>query len=183
MDFFYKPAVQRPDECKSLESNYMDCLLQKMQSDRVLVNKCKLDYILWFHLECPRAAAAFDDPDTFKLKWRNYFANKAEDMAWLFTPDKDVEKLRQVYDVNLAPDDVRANKEVQEIFKQYPETDPGRHPDYDMESDLEIDFGDNQIPRMPEVKYRHYGQSRPQAEMSTDLSARFGNAEKFAGKL
>lgn len=44
-----------------------------------MTNRCQLDYILWFHTECPKAAAAFDDPATFKLKWRDYFANKAAD--------------------------------------------------------------------------------------------------------
>ena len=35
MDFFYKPPIQRPDECAALEENYMNCLLQKSLKDRV----------------------------------------------------------------------------------------------------------------------------------------------------
>ena len=62
MDLFYKPPQQRPDECAALEENYMNCLLQKAMRDRVFNNRCVMDSILWFHLECPKAAAKFDDP-------------------------------------------------------------------------------------------------------------------------
>ena len=75
MDFFYKPPVQRPDECGALEENYINCLMQKSLKDRVFNNKCVMDSILCFHLECPRHAMAFDDPDTFKLKFRDFFAH------------------------------------------------------------------------------------------------------------
>ena len=61
MNIFYKPPLQRGDECEALEDNYMNCLVQKALKDRVLTNKCVLDSILWFHLECPKAAAKFDD--------------------------------------------------------------------------------------------------------------------------
>ena len=74
MDLFYKPPLQRPDECKSLEDNYLNCLLQKSLKDRVLTNRCVLDSVLWFHLECPKAAAKFDDPIEFKRKFRDFFA-------------------------------------------------------------------------------------------------------------
>ena len=57
MDFFYKPNSARPDECKVLEENYTNCLLQKSLKDRVMNNKCVMDSILWFHLECPKQAA------------------------------------------------------------------------------------------------------------------------------
>ena len=76
MDIFYKPPMQRIDECKALEENYMNCMLQKSLKDRVFVNNCKLDSILWFHLECPRASGKFDDPVEFKRKWRDFFAQK-----------------------------------------------------------------------------------------------------------
>jgi len=35
MDLFYKAPMQRPDECAALETNYMNCLLQKSMKDRV----------------------------------------------------------------------------------------------------------------------------------------------------
>ena len=74
MDFFYKPPIQRRDECEVLEDNYMNCMLQKAMKDRVFNNKCVMDSILWFHLECPKARDAFDDPVEFRLKWRHFFA-------------------------------------------------------------------------------------------------------------
>ena len=75
MDMFYKPPMQRQVECDALEKNYMNCLFQKSLKDKVFVNGCVLDSVLWFHLECPRASGKFDDPVEFKKKWRDYFAN------------------------------------------------------------------------------------------------------------
>ena len=74
MDQFFKPPLQRPDECATLEENCINCLLQKALKDRVKNNRCVLDSVLWFHLECPRAAAAFDDKFEFKRKFREFFA-------------------------------------------------------------------------------------------------------------
>ena len=70
MDLFYKPPLERPDECMALEENYMNCLMQKSMQDRVMTNKCNMDSILWFHLECPKGAAKFDDPLHLKRKLR-----------------------------------------------------------------------------------------------------------------
>lgn len=74
MDLFYKPPLQRPDECTALEENYMNCLFQKALRDRVQNNRCVLDSILWFHLECPKAAAQFDNSLEFKRKVRDFLA-------------------------------------------------------------------------------------------------------------
>ena len=76
MDFFYKPPVERRDECDALEQNYMSCLMQKAVKDKVLTNKCNMDSILWFHLECPQRAATFDDDNVFKIKFRDMFAQQ-----------------------------------------------------------------------------------------------------------
>ena len=67
--------MQRRVECAALEDNYMNCLFQKAMNDKVMVNRCVLDSILWFHLECPKAASAFDDPMQFKRKFRDFFAH------------------------------------------------------------------------------------------------------------
>ena len=75
MDTFYKPPMQRRTECRALEDNYMNCLFQKALNDKVFVNRCVLDSVLWFHLECPRAAAKFDDPVEFNRKFRDFFAH------------------------------------------------------------------------------------------------------------
>ena len=93
MDFFYRPPHQRPDECAVLEENYINCLMQKALKDRVRNNKCILDSLLWFHLECPRAAAAFDDPDTFKMKFRDFFAHTKHDAKILYELPEEEERL------------------------------------------------------------------------------------------
>ena len=54
MDLFYRPPLQRNDECEKLEENYMNCLYQKALNDKVYTNTCVLDSVLWFHLECPK---------------------------------------------------------------------------------------------------------------------------------
>ena len=71
---FYKPPLQRLDECLILDENYMNCLMQKALKDNVMVNKCVLDSVLWFHLECPKHVAKYDDPLEFKRKFRNFFS-------------------------------------------------------------------------------------------------------------
>ena len=76
MDVFYKPPLQDPRECDNLEENYLNCLMQKALKDRVLTNRCVLDSVLWFHLECPKAAAEFDDPNQFKRKWRDFLGQQ-----------------------------------------------------------------------------------------------------------
>jgi len=74
MDLFYKPPLQRFDECYGLEENYVNCLFQKALKDKVDKDLCILDSILWFHLECPKAAAKFDDPVEFKRKVHDFLA-------------------------------------------------------------------------------------------------------------
>lgn len=76
MDLFYKPPLERFDECASLEDNYMNCLFQKALKDRVISNMCNLDSILWFHLECPKAASKFDNPIEFKRRVANFLAEQ-----------------------------------------------------------------------------------------------------------
>ena len=66
---------QASKECDALEDNYMNCMFQKALNDKVIVNRCVLDSVLWFHIECPRAAGKFDDPIEFKRKFRDFFAH------------------------------------------------------------------------------------------------------------
>ena len=74
MDTFYKPPLERKDECDELENNYLNCLLQKSLKDKVELNHCVLDSVLWFHIECPKAAGEFDNPHEFKKKFRDFFS-------------------------------------------------------------------------------------------------------------
>ena len=45
MDYFYKPPLQRTDECTKLEENYVNCLMQKALNDKVAGNKCVLNSV------------------------------------------------------------------------------------------------------------------------------------------
>ena len=129
MDFFYKPPVQRADECQELEKNYMTCLLQKALKDRVFNNRCNMDSILWYHLECPQSAAEFDEPDTFKLKFRDLFAAQKLDREIMEQPLEHMERLRKEYNSNVGPDDIRLRTEVQDFMQEYKAQDPIRVPD------------------------------------------------------
>lgn len=53
--------------------NYLNCLLQKAVKDRVPLNSCDLELILWYHLECPDYAKKFDDPKHEKYLKRQMF--------------------------------------------------------------------------------------------------------------
>ena len=142
MDFFYKPPMQRPDECAALEENYVNCLMQKALKDRVLNNRCVMDSILWFHLECPKHAQAFDDPGHFKLKFRDFFATAKHDAQLNFELPERLEKLREEYDGYMGPDDVRYKNQVQEFEQEFKDQSPARVVDEEDGDFLET-FWDN----------------------------------------
>ncbi len=50
----------------------MNCIYQKAISDNVYNNKCVLNNVLWFHLECPKWADYWDHPEYFKTKMLSY---------------------------------------------------------------------------------------------------------------
>ena len=122
MDLFYKPPLQRPDECSALEENYMNCLLQKAMRDKVLTNRCVLDSILWFHLECPKAVAKFDDPVEFKRKFRDFFAETRTAAENITQTSEEGQRIRDEYSHLAYPEDVREHKEVRlfkDTFKEF----------------------------------------------------------------
>lgn len=174
MDFFYKPPIQRPDECGALEDNYINCMMQKALKDRVQNNKCVMDSILWFHLECPRHAAAFDDPGHFKLKFRDFFAHQKLDAQILFEKPEHMEKLRREYDSNASPDDTRYKPAVASFMQEFKEHDPIRVPEEDAETDNYSSPWDELIA----VPDREYGLPRPAPPLSNDDSAKFGGSAK-----
>lgn len=178
MDFFYKPNAARPDECRALEENYTNCLLQKSLKDRVMNNKCVMDSILWFHLECPKQAAAFDDPDTFKLKFRDFFAHTKADAEIIYTPDI-VDKLRIEYNTNRGPDDITYKKEIGSFQQDFKQANPDRVLDENGETD-DIQNPWAAIEISPED--RDYQPERYVPPISLADSARFGTG-KPATKL
>ena len=136
MDFFYKAPAQRPDECKVLEMNYMNCLLQKAMKDRVMNNRCVMDSILWFHMECPVAAQEFDNPTNFKLKFRDLFASTKRDYQMVHNTNPELDNIREEYDTNRSPDDIRYNNSVGDFLKEQREFDPVRSPEEDPDVEL-----------------------------------------------
>lgn len=173
MDFFYKPNSARPDECKALEENYMNCMLQKALKDRVMTNKCVMDSILWFHLECPKQAAAFDDPDTFKLKFRDFFAYAKADAEIIYTPDV-TDQLRVEYDTTRSPDDVTYKKELGTFLQDYKQHHPGRVID---EGGQEDDIPNPWSSIDPQPEDRDYRPEPRLAPVSLADSAKFGSGK------
>ena len=175
MDFFYKPPMQRVDECKALEENYVNCLMQKALKDHVLNNRCVMDSILWFHLECPRQAATFDDPNSFKLKFRDFFAHQKLDAQILYERPEHLEKLRQEYDTNVGPDGINYKPQLKEFMEDNKQSNPQRV----IDDDPETDFYSSQWDELVDVPDRKYAKPRPAPPLTTDDSAKFGSAAPF----
>ena len=89
-----------------------------------------MDSILWFHLECPKARDAFDDPVEFRLKWRHFFAEqKAMQKDFYGDPDDQAEiRVRREFDANLYPEDVKFRPVADQFFKEQLQHDPFIHP-------------------------------------------------------
>ena len=138
MDLQYKPPLQDKRECRSLEDNYLNCLFQKALKDNVTLNRCVLDSILWFHLECPKAAGEFDDPVKFKRKFRNFFIQNAQAAKNQKQLREEVQSIKKDYDIlSSYPEDIKAVEELlpyQERFKKYDHVNQG----YDANEDLDI---------------------------------------------
>ena len=154
MDTFYKPPMQRQVECKALEENYINCLFQKSLKDKVIVNRCVLDSVLWFHLECPKAASKFDDPIEFKKKFRDFFAtNKSIAEA---TKDQSATQMRmkKAYGYQTSyPEDLQYMKKVQKFADEFDKFSPKNMPvDLD-EEDPDEDQGLNATVPNSEVMY------------------------------
>ena len=161
MDLFYKPPLQRPDECAALEENYINCLLQKAMRDKVMTNRCVMDSILWFHLECPKAVAKFDDPLEFKRKFRDFFADTrtaAENVTALSDSGK---RIKEEYDHMAYPEDVREHVEFRpfrDTFKEFsPVLKPESPDDFENEEPTrydDIDMVNSEYGKIPDFMKR-----------------------------
>ena len=137
MDYFYVPPLQRDDECQALEDNYMNCLMQKAMQDKVLVNKCVLDSVLFFPLECPKWHAKFDDPTEFKLKFKKFIAEtKSAANYWLNETEKD-KQLKREFGHALYPEDIRPYKEAVQFTEDFRQYDIQYHPVDDPDEEFE----------------------------------------------
>lgn len=181
MDIFYKPAMQRPDECRALEENYMNCLLQKALKDKVMNNRCVLDSILWYHLECPKDVAKFDDPVEFKRKWRNFFAQTKASAELIFNESDSLKRVQQEFGHVQYPEDVKEKISLRSFPDEFKHLSPILYPDLEGELDdpapdrtvLDQDCDENQ---------REYGKKLAGFDFDTeDLSVK--DSAKFSAQL
>lgn len=107
----------------------MNCLLQKSLKDRVLTNRCVMDSILWFHLECPKAVAKFDDPLEFKRKFRDFFADTRTAAENITATSEESNRIRDEYNHVSYPEDVREHKEYRLFQDTFKEFSPVRRPE------------------------------------------------------
>ena len=115
----------------------MNCLLQKSLKDRVLTNRCVMDSILWFHLECPKAVAKFDDPLEFKRKFRDFFADTRTAAENITATSEESNRIRDEYNHVSYPEDVREHKEYRLFQDTFKEFSPVRRPESADEYDTE----------------------------------------------
>ena len=97
--------------------------------DRVLTNRCVMDSILWFHLECPKAAAKFDDPNEFKRKFRDFFAETRTAAENVTSMNDETKRVRDEYNHVSYPEDVRERKEYRLFQDTFKEFSPARRPE------------------------------------------------------
>ena len=98
------------DEALKVEREYhmLNCMLQKALNDKVVVNRCVLDSVLWFHLECPKWANKYDDPIEFKRKWRDFFSQIKSTHEAVTARTKTSELMQNMYGYQSAyPEDIQ----------------------------------------------------------------------------
>ncbi len=139
----------------SLEENYMNCMLQKALRDKVLTNRCVMDSILWFHLECPKAASKFDNPVEFKRKWRNFLADTKTSIEVVTYQTDTTKRMKEEYGFVRYPEDIKDHSELrqfQETFRQYsPVTKPEPAEEYLNEEELpQIDIKNSEYGKRPD---------------------------------
>ena len=85
--------------------------------------------------------------------------------------------LREEYDTNVGPDDIRLRTEVQDFMQEYKAHNPIRTgPD---EDPVEYSNPDNDF--APQ-SHREYSEPRPAPPLTTEDSARFGTAAKYPAR-
>ena len=159
MDLFYKPPLERFDECQALEDNYMNCMFQKALRDKVMNNRCNMDSILWFHLECPKHVSRFDNPVEFKRKVANYLAEVRTYRQAMVTETEESKKLENEYSFTAYPEDIKEHKELRQFKETFDHYSPVVRPDpaeeYEEEEptewDFEVDKKEAEYGNIPEV--------------------------------
>ena len=153
----------------------MNCMLQKALKDKVFTNKCVMDSILWFHVECPRSVAAFDDPAEFKRKWRGFFALQKSYQQHRTDTDE-AKAVEMEFNHVQYPEDVRDRKEIKQFKEEFKEFDPILFPESadDWESEVIQEDKDESTA----VRDRGYGKKTKITEvydLSVEDSTKFNN--------
>ena len=155
----------------------MNCMLQKALKDKVFTNKCVLDSILWFHVECPRSVAAFDDPQEFKRKWRGFFALQKSYQEHR-TDSDEAKAVEMEFDHISYPEDVKDRKELRQFREEFKEFDPILHPEAadDWATEVLQDDKDSETP----ISDRGYGKKTKITEVY-DIT--LDDSKKFSSNL
>ena len=120
--------------------------------DRVLTNRCVMDSILWFHLECPKAVAKFDDPVEFKRKFRDFLADTRSAAEHVNYQSESAKRVKAEYEHMQYPEDIREHKEFRQFEDEFREFSPVIKPEPEEEFDNE-DLPDNFEVDPKAVKY------------------------------
>ena len=117
-----------------------------------------MDSILWFHLECPKDAAKFDDPIEFKRKWRNFFAATKATAEMLMVEDDEAKRQRKEFGHMQYPEDVKEHVSMRQFPDEFKHLSPAMHPEPADQFDEEEDSPyTEEIP----IKKRDYGKKLP----------------------
>ena len=87
--------------------------------DRVKVDRCVLDSILWFHVECPKQVAKFDNPNTFRRKFRDMFADLKSGLHVIVDQDSEEKRIEAAYNFNPYPEDIKEKTELRRFEEEF----------------------------------------------------------------
>ena len=149
------------------------------------MNRCVLDSVLWFHLECPKRASQFDDPLEFKRKWRDFFSQNKSIAEAFKSQSKTQRKMQKMYGYQSSyPEDFQVNTKVKKFedeFEKY-------NPNLTLLADDEEEGPENPLDAEIPLKDAVYGKKIERLQMNpiklTDSNVGMGNVfdNKAAGK-
>ena len=102
----------------------MNCLVQKAMKDHVFTNKCVLDSVLWFHIECPKYVAKFDDEAQFRGKVRDFFAWQNREAKIIYGPQEENRNLESQTHTMTR----QSSKQVRMFRDEFEAQDPSKLP-------------------------------------------------------
>ena len=111
--------------------------MQKALGDRVYLNKCVLDSVLFFQIECPKWHAKFDDPAEFKLKFKKFIAETKSSCAfWYNWTDREKQHAIEFSSAQY-PEDIKPYKDAQEFVETFKHMDGLVRPSEDVDAEFE----------------------------------------------